>query len=153
VAYVEDSIAAAREAGDPAMLAGTVRTIGRMSLEDGDVAAAIPPLREALALLVGLGERPGLVETLESIAGVAQRLDEPRTGGVLLAAAVAAREAAGATRPPDEQAFVDAVEAALRDALGEQAYAAALAEGRRLTLAEASALAETVLPAVVGADQ
>jgi predicted ATPase/DNA-binding SARP family transcriptional activator len=153
VAYVEESITAAREAGDPAMLAGTLRTIGRMSVEDGDVAAAIPPLREALSLLVGLGERPGLVETLESIAGVAQRLDEPHTGGVLLAAAVAAREAAGAARPPDEQAFVDAVEAALRDALGEQAYAAALAEGRRLTLAEASALAEGVLPAVVGADQ
>jgi predicted ATPase/DNA-binding SARP family transcriptional activator len=152
-AGVRESIAIAREAGDPALLAGTLRTIGRMHLEDGDGDAAPAPLREALALLVGLGERPGLVETLETVAGVAQRQGEPRVGATLLAAAVAAREAAGATRPPDEQAWVDGLEAALRAALGDAEYAASLAEGRRVTLAEASALAEAVLPAATGADR
>jgi hypothetical protein len=66
---------------------------------------------------------------------------------------VAAREAAGATRPPDEQAWVDALEAALREALGEAGYAAALAAGRRVALAEASELAEDVLSAAMGADR
>jgi predicted ATPase/DNA-binding SARP family transcriptional activator len=152
-AYAQESIAAAREAGDPALLAGTLRAFARVSLEDGDVDAAVAPLREALALLVGLSERPGLAEALETIAGVALRLGEPGVGARLLGAAVAARDAAGATRPPDEQAWVDALEAALREALGEAAYGDALAAGRRLGLAEASALAATVLPAGIGAEQ
>ena len=135
----------AREAGDPAHLGGTLRTLGRIHLERGDVEAAVALLREALALVTGLGERPGIAETLESIAGIAHRRGDPRTGAVVLAAAAAAREAAGAIRPPDEHAWGDAVEATLREALGDAAYAAALAEGRRITLAEASVLAMDVL--------
>ena len=51
---------------------------------------------------------------------------------------------AGAIRAPDEDPWVRREEAALRASLGEAAYAAAVAEGTGLTLAEATALSERV---------
>jgi predicted ATPase len=146
IALVEESIAVAREAGDPALMASTLRTLARMRVDTGDVDTAVPLLREALRLAAGLAERPGLVEALQTVADVARRQGDPRTGAVLFTAAEAARAAAGVIRPPDEEEWAGAIEAALRAALGEADYAAALAEGRRTTLAEAVALAERVLP-------
>jgi predicted ATPase/DNA-binding SARP family transcriptional activator len=147
LAGVQESIGLAREAGDPALVASTLRTLARFRLAADDTDAAVPLLREALAIVSELGERPGMVEALETAVGVAHRRGRARTGAVMLAAAVAAREAAGATRPPDEEPWVSAQEAALREALGDAAYAEALGQGRRVTLAEARALADGVLDA------
>ena len=167
VAYVEDSIAAAheasgdrarglelvresiglaREAGDPSHLSSTLRTLARLELHD-DAAELDGPLalvHESLALSRQLSERHALAELLETLGGIARRRGDPRTGAVLIAAAAAARGAAGAIRAPDEDPWVQREEAALRAALGGEAYAAAVAEGARLTLAEATALSERV---------
>src|SRR5262249_809051 len=82
-ALVEQSIATGREAGDPALLASTLRSLARMQAEEGDVDGAIPLLREALQLAVGLAERPGITEALQTVADVAQRQGDPRAGAVL----------------------------------------------------------------------
>ena len=47
------------------------------------------------------------------------------------------RVTAGATRQPDEDAWVREVEAELRDVLGAEAFAAAVRAGERLELREA----------------
>jgi hypothetical protein len=84
-----------------------------------------------------VAERPGITECLELLAGVAVRQGDPVTGAQLIGAAGAMRAAAGAIRQPDEDAWaLDAIER-LRTALGEEAYAGAVAEGGELAVAEA----------------
>jgi hypothetical protein len=51
---------------------------------------------------------------------------------------------AGATRQPDEDAWVREVEAELLDALGPDVYAAAVRAGERLELREAVARASAI---------
>jgi hypothetical protein len=90
-------------------------------------------IRESLTRSVDLGDRPGMIECLETVAGEA----DARTGAVLLGAAEAARAAAGTIRQPDETAWVDATTASLRSALGAEAFEAARADGAALPLEEA----------------
>jgi predicted ATPase/DNA-binding SARP family transcriptional activator len=133
-----ESIVLARRAGDPAHLSSTLRSLARAQLRGaGDPEPALDLLRESLALSVELDERPGITECLETLAAVV----EPSTGAELIGAAEAAREAAGAARQPDEEAWVVDTKAALRAALGEDAYDAAVRAGRVLSLTDASSRA------------
>jgi tetratricopeptide (TPR) repeat protein len=144
VALLDESIEIARRADDPAHLSSALRTQARILLADGDPAPALVLLREGLALSLELSDRPGMVETLETMAGIAHHDGDSRTGARLIGAAAGTRAAAGAIRQPDEEQWVAALEAELRAALGDDDYAAAFAEGQRLTLAEATALADRV---------
>ena len=138
VALLRESVDMARRAGDPSHTASALRTLGRMLLQhDGDDAAVLELLHESLVLSRDLADRPGIVETLETLAAVAGRRGDPGTGALLIGTAEAARATAGATRQPDEDAWVLDTEIALRRALGEQAYAEALGEGGRLELSDA----------------
>ena len=67
----------------------------------------------------------------------AARREEAVTGALLLGAAEATREAAGAVRQPDEMPWILEATTALRAALGEAAFAAAIARGRELPTADA----------------
>ena len=138
VGLLRESVDMARRAGDPSHTASALRTLGRMLLQhDGDDAAVLELLHESLLLSRDLTDRPGIVETLETLAAVAGRRGDPGTGALLIGTAEAARATAGATRQPDEDAWVLDTEIALRRALGEQAYAEALGEGGRLELGDA----------------
>ena len=63
------------------------------------------------------------------------------TGAELIGSAEAAREAVGAARQPDEEAWVAKVKATLRDALGDEAFAQAVRAGGVLSLTDAVARA------------
>jgi predicted ATPase/DNA-binding SARP family transcriptional activator len=129
-----ESVELAREAGDPAHLASTLRSLSRaLLLASRAPAEALEPLREGLALSAELDERPGIAESLETLAAVV----EPETGAELIGAAEAAREAAGAARQPDEEAWVVEVKARLRDALGEAEYERAVRAGAVVELTTA----------------
>ena len=73
-------------------------------------------LRESLALSRELGDRPGL----GGGPGDAGRRGRARLGAELIGAAEGAREAAGASRQPDEERWVAEVKARLREALGRR---------------------------------
>lgn len=138
VALLRESVDLARRAGDPSHTASALRTLGRMLLQhDGGDAAVLELLHESLVLSRDLADRPGIVETLETLAAVAGRRGDPGTGALLIGTAEAARATAGATRQPDEDAWALETEIALRRALGEQAYAEALGEGGHLELGDA----------------
>jgi hypothetical protein len=123
----------ARRAGDPAHLSSTQRSLARaVLLSSGDPSQALALLQEALVLSGDVGDRPGIVECLETLAAVAGRGGDPREGALLIGAAAAARAAAGAARQPDEDAWVRGIEAELSGALGAEAFAQAVAEGERL---------------------
>ena len=128
---LEESVALARHAGDPAHTASALRTLARILLAgDTDCERATELIRESLTRSLELGDRPGMIESLETVAGQA----DPRTGAVLIGAAEAARAAAGAIRQPDETAWIEATTASLRDALGDEAFEAARADGAALPL-------------------
>ena len=131
VELLEESVVLARRAGDPAHVSSALRSLGRASLAGGADGLAI--VKEALELSWEVRDRPGIVECLETVATVV----EPESGAELIGAAEAIREAAGAARQPDEEAWVAEAMTTLRAALGEAALAAAVQRGRNLTLTAA----------------
>jgi predicted ATPase/DNA-binding SARP family transcriptional activator len=143
VELLTESVALARRAGDPAHSSSALRTLGRLLLdEDGaDLGHALALIHESMQISHELNERPGLTESLESLAGVAARQGDPRTSALLIGAANAIRLAAAGMRQPDEEIWVHALELDLRAALGDESFQAAAAEGGRLDLADAVARA------------
>ena len=147
IALLEESVDLARRAADPAHTASALRTLARVLLAgDDDRARALELLRESLTHSLSLGDRPGMIECLETIAAEAGRANDARTGALLLGAAEAGRAAAGSIRQPDETAWVEATTESLRAALGPEAFEAALADGAALPLEEAVERALAVGP-------
>jgi predicted ATPase/DNA-binding SARP family transcriptional activator len=130
IALLRESVVHARLAGDPAHLSSTLRSLGRLEVSEP---GGLELLREALTIAREIGERPGIVEVLETLAAAA----DPRTGAMLVGAAGALRAEAGAIRQPDDDAWFAPTQAALRSALGEAGFAAALADGAAMGPAEA----------------
>ena len=138
IALLEESVDLARRAADPAHTASALRTLARVLLAaETDHERAVELIRESLTHSLSLGDRPGMIECLETVAREAGRAGDARTGALLVGAAEAARAAAGAIRQPDETAWVEATTASLRAALGQEAFDAALADGAALPLEEA----------------
>ena len=134
---LEQSVELARRAGDPAHVASTLHVLGSLLARQGDVDRAVPLVLESLELGHAAGENVLMVECLETLAGVV----DPVTGGTLLGAAEAQREATGAVRQPDEQPAVDELVKTLEAALKPEALALARERGRRTDLDAAVELA------------
>jgi tetratricopeptide (TPR) repeat protein len=141
VELLTESVEVARRAGDPAHISSTLRTLARLLLDGDELGPALELLHEALRLSRELNERPGLTESLETLSAVAVRKGDPHTAALLLGAAGALREAAGGMRQPDEEPWVQAIVDELRQALGDDGFAAAEATGAELDLADAVARA------------
>ncbi|MGH3697472.1 MAG: helix-turn-helix transcriptional regulator [Pseudonocardiaceae bacterium] len=92
---------------------------------------------EALALRARAGLRPGVAESLESLAALATDQESFSEAARLFGAACALRAEIGLARWPADQAGYDTDVARARDALGEHAFDAAWAEGEALTVDEA----------------
>jgi tetratricopeptide (TPR) repeat protein len=141
VALHEESLALRRELGDKWGIASSLGNLGLVAFERGDYARAVALLEEGLALARDIGAKHRVTECLEGLATVAGALDQPERAARLFGTADALRAALGAPLPPRERARREQAVAALRDALGEAAFAAAWAEGRALSLEDAVALA------------
>jgi hypothetical protein len=98
---------------------------------------------EALTLARRLGTTWGVPLCLEGLAGVAWGQGEPGRAAVLLGVAAALRASAGAPLPPADRDRYAALVAAVRAALGEDAFTATWAEGQDLPLDAAIAAACT----------
>jgi DNA-binding CsgD family transcriptional regulator len=126
--------------GTAIVLAG----LAREALAKGQPQRALALGRESLALSWDLHDRWGLTGGLELMAGIAGMGGEAHRAARLVGAAEALREAIGVplvgTRQPDQERRV----AAVRAALGTDAFAAAWAAGRALSLDEAVAEATAV---------
>ncbi len=96
---------------------------------------------EALTLRARAGLRPGVAESLESLAALATDQESFSEAARLFGAACALRTGIGLARWPADQAGYDTDVARSRDALGEHAFDAARAEGEALAVDEAVAYA------------
>jgi predicted ATPase/class 3 adenylate cyclase len=131
--HFEDSLALAREIGDKRGIADAADSLGWLARAQGapDIAAA--HLREALTLYVEMDDKIGVIEALAGLAGTRIATD-PSLAMQLLAASEALRQALGAPQSPLYAATLDRDAAALRAAIGDADFEAALTEAHSMPL-------------------
>jgi predicted ATPase/class 3 adenylate cyclase/DNA-binding CsgD family transcriptional regulator len=132
--FIEQSLGLSKEIGDLGLTADALTHLGIVNFVQGDYTAARALYEESMAFPFGV--HPWSLEELASVV-VAQ--GEPTWAAQLWGAAEALRESLGTPMPPVMRADYERSVAAARAQLGEQAFAAAWAEGRKMTLEQALA--------------
>ena len=125
--------------GTPHGISWCKEILGRLAADRGDWGKAEALFHEALAARAERRHRLWLPQSLDGLALVAAGLAAHEEAARLFGAAERARSDVGSVRwAPDRPRF-EALEGELRRAMGDEAFAAALAEGSQLTLEEAVA--------------
>ncbi len=141
--FYEESLAVRRTLGDQRGVAVTLFNLGQVLLGQGDGQQATDFYLESLALSRTLGDQRGLPDCLVGLGGAAAITGQPERAARLFGAAeILYQESVPRLEYPDQIQFERSV-AAVRDQLGEAAYATCHAAGRAMALeavmAEASA--------------
>jgi hypothetical protein len=97
--------------------------------------------QQGLAIQQDLGDKRGIVESLEGLAEVVGAGGQTSLAARLSGAAEAQRLALGMPQSPRESARMELHLARIRSALGEEVFSAARAAGRSMPLEEAIAIA------------
>jgi predicted ATPase/DNA-binding XRE family transcriptional regulator len=135
------SIDTFRQVGDKVGLATSLATLAIHRLMRGEGTEPGLLLDESLRLNVEMGHVVGAITCLEGLASVALVQRASVRAVRLYGAAARLRETTNTPRPTAYRTAYDNAVATARRALGEQAFAAAWAEGRALSLDAAIALA------------
>jgi tetratricopeptide (TPR) repeat protein len=141
--YLEEAMAYWRREGNLTKygIAWSLHKQGRIAQYRSDVNAAEACFAESLALWKALGNGRRMTECLEGLAATAGAQGRAERACRLFGAAAALREAGGWVLDPVYRADHAHHVAAVRGALAEEAFAAAWAEGRGMSLERAVALA------------
>ncbi len=137
----EQVLAIVREVGGRREVAYALSNLGVVALCQADYSAARAFLEESLGILRELGHKFGAalcLVRLGELAGAQKRLPEAAR---LFGAAEALREAIRTALPGADRDDYERSVAALRAAMGDEAFEAAWAEGRAMTMEEAVAYA------------
>jgi len=121
-------------------IAVSLNNLGKIARERGDIRAARALHTESLTIRRKLGDKGGYPWSLEAFARLSAPVD-PERAARLWGAAEALRESLGLPLPPNEREDYDRHRTAAREALGEEAFAGAWAEGRTMTPEQATAYA------------
>lgn len=132
-----ESLALFREIGDKWNIALALRTMGDVAIQQSDYGRAAASFMESLILCRDVGDRWVSQGCLEGLASVASAQGHYRGAARLVGAAERLNESLGYRRHPRYQASYDQHMAPTRAALGDDAFAAAWAEGQSMTLEEA----------------
>jgi DNA-binding CsgD family transcriptional regulator len=122
--------------------------LGGIETDRGNCAGAAVRYAESLKLCGEIRSQELLVNALAATGRLAVAAGWPEAASRLLGAAAALGEALGYVAPPRDQGRWQGAASAACSALGEQACAAAWAEGRALPAERAAAEAAAVLAAV-----
>ena len=137
----EEALAINREGHDRHLVALALLNIGTTTWMLGDLERARELLRDGLAAAREIGQVDLFIGGFAAL-GVAYARQDPARAARLLGRADALREeTAFRDDEPFERRVRDEAEAGLRASLGEDAYAAAYADGRALTLEDGLTLA------------
>jgi predicted ATPase len=135
----EESLAIWRELDDREGIAYSLCNLGTVLGSQGNCPAARARLAESLAMFQALGQPSGLLAALKGFAGLAAAEGQQELAARLLGAADGLRAGKGTPRPAAGGTGDERVVAAVRAGLGEEAFAAAWAAGRAMSLEEAVA--------------
>jgi hypothetical protein len=94
-------------------------------------------LAKATTILHGLGDRPGVIESLEGLAGVAAATAAPRRAARLWGAAHALQQEMGGARSVHQKIIYERQVQPVRAILTAQAFDQAWDEGRAMSLDDA----------------
>ncbi len=135
----QESLSIYREMGDPWYSAWSLHLLGRIETQRGEMPAARTYYQQSLALNQQVGEKWMTPFNLEGLAGVVATQGALRWAAQLWGAAEALREAIDVPRlPVDRRGYEQAV-ATVRAQLGEEAFAIAWQEGRKMSPEQALA--------------
>jgi predicted ATPase/DNA-binding SARP family transcriptional activator len=138
-AWYEEYVEQGQKTGYRLYVADGLLGLGDVACLEGDYTAARIFYQQALALQREQHNRIGIAAFLERLAGVCQAQGQPERSARLLGVAETLRERDGVPLPPMDQANYDPIVSAARVQLGEEAFLAAWAEGRALTIEQAVA--------------
>ena len=144
IALTQGDLAAAHTRGEEGLMlyrkmehregiAEALVLLAKVEIARGDHACARVLYDESLTLARDIGDQELIASGLTGLARVVAMQGEPAWAVRLWGSAEALREALGAPLPPLERADYDQAVAAVRDHLGENAFVAAWAQGRRMT--------------------
>jgi predicted ATPase/DNA-binding winged helix-turn-helix (wHTH) protein len=133
----EQALAVARELGTPFFLGRALGEIGRAECDEGRHDLALKHFAEGMTILHGLGNRPGVIESLEGLAGVAAATAAPRRAARLWGAADTLRQEIGNARSVRESIAYERQVKPVRASLTVEAFDQAWDEGRAMSLDDA----------------
>jgi non-specific serine/threonine protein kinase len=136
-AVFEERLAVCRQLDESTFLVHALGALGHVVRDEGDYALARSLYIESLALRRKHNHRIAIAQSLEDLAALARREQQPGQAIRLLGAATAFCETLDAQPPVAIRAEYEHTMAEGRAALGEAAFAAAWAEGRAMSLDEA----------------
>jgi tetratricopeptide (TPR) repeat protein len=130
---LDECVTLFREIGNRYGVANNLVNLGRAAHHQGDGAAARRSLTECLVLCRELQSKSIVEWAFSNLAAVSVAEGRMQQAACLFGAAEVLREIMGASTPPNDEGDISAA----RTALGEEAFAAAWAEGRKMTMEEA----------------
>jgi predicted ATPase/tRNA A-37 threonylcarbamoyl transferase component Bud32 len=133
----EQALALFRQVGNQAAVSVTLGNLGAVACVQDDLPVAHSCYREVLALEQAMGSKEGIACAMDGLAAVAAKRTAWEHSARLAGASEALRETIGYELEAPDRQFRDHYLAEVRAALGEEAFAAALAQGRALTLEQA----------------
>jgi len=133
----EQALDVARELGTPFEIGHALREVGRAECDEGLHDLALKHLTEGMTILHGLGNRPGVIESLEGLAGLAAVTASTRRATRLWGAADVLRREIGNARSVHQTAAYERQLKAVREILSAEAFDQAWDEGRAMTLDDA----------------
>jgi len=145
--YYEEALALSRQTGETRRIVMMMKNLAYLAQHRGDHADALAQCREALRMSRDMNSRLDLATGLIPLAGALGLTGEPERAVRLFGASEAALERMGAFHQRADQPEVKRNIAAVRARLSEEAFATALAAGRKIPLEAAIADALDEAPA------
>lgn len=145
-ALFEENLRIERTSGEEWGAAISLLNLGTLAIDQGEPLRAETLLLEALRVWVRLGDEDAVAECLGSLAGAAGMRGECARAARLLGAAEAARERFGTPIRPVERDRYERFAALSRRGLSTEAWRAAWAAGRAMSLEEAAEYALSTEP-------
>jgi tetratricopeptide (TPR) repeat protein len=132
-----ESLQVAEELGSKYSLAYTANSLAHLMLVKGDFVSSQKYYRQSLDMSTEIGEKRVLAYCFEGLAMVEVACGNVERAARLLASAESLRESIGARLSVDEDAEYDQAVNNARAKLSEEAFTAAWAQGRAMTMEQA----------------
>ena len=144
----EESLAISRETGNKGSLATSLQGLADVVQDQGDYRHALALYQESVALVRRFEWKEGIAKCLLGIGGVASAVRQAERAARLLSAAETLLDSIGLSLAawPEVRADFDHYVAVARAQLSEEAFAAAWAAGRALSLDQMVAEALSLAP-------
>ena len=133
----EQALDVARELATPWHLGFALIEFGRAECDEGRCDLALTHLAEGMTILQALGDRPGVIESLEALAGLAAATAAPRRAARLWGAAERLRQEMGGARSVHQSIAYERQVKPVRAMLPAEAFDQAWDEGRAMSLDDA----------------